>query len=351
MPAHLREQPLSTVTSKQLRQWRDALAKTDLTAASVNKIAKSARAAFALAAKLDGRVAANVQAWTVGLEMLPNSVNSRDAVLADTHVTAIVAAAYTIDGQFGLFVQAHAETGSRSSQLARCGVADLVGDKLMVPASHKGRNGGKGGHVGVPLTPGLAARLRNAAAGQPPSEALFLQGNGRRWRDGDHRRPFAKAAAAAVVSNDLWQAHRPAPADRFWPRQLRRSARLDEPSARRARTHFAPHAQANPAGSRLFTLDNRLYQDTRATCWPARRTGRAAQYDSTRKSCFHQGLGSTHRSSEGDSAVAAPEDHRSVRRSRQQRRGSGRPSRASAPETPSCVHCLTQLASDQMEDL
>jgi integrase len=100
-----------------------------------------------------------------------------------------------------LFVQAHAETGSRSSQLARCVVADLVGDKLMVPASHKGRNDGKGGHVGVPLTAGLAARLRNAAAGRAPGEALFLQRDGQPWRDGDHKRPFAKAAAAADVDD------------------------------------------------------------------------------------------------------------------------------------------------------
>ena len=102
----------------------DALTKTDLTAASVNKIAKSVRAAFALAGKFDGRVAANVQAWTVRLEMLSNSVKSRDAVLTDVEVTAIVAAAYGVDARFGLFVQAHADTGSRSSQLAvnRAGV-------------------------------------------------------------------------------------------------------------------------------------------------------------------------------------------------------------------------------------
>jgi integrase len=203
LPAHLREQALSTVTSKQLRQWRDALTKTDLTAASVNKIAKSARAAFVLAGKLDPRVAANVQAWTVGLEMLPNSVKSRDAVLPDAQVTAVVAAAYAIDERFGLFVQAHAETGSRSSQLARCLVADLLAgeNKLMVPASRKGRNGGHGGHVGVPLTAGLAARLRQAAAGRAAGEPLFLQSDGQPWREGDHKRPFAKAATIAGIED------------------------------------------------------------------------------------------------------------------------------------------------------
>jgi hypothetical protein len=48
---------------------------------------------------------------------------------------------------------------------------------------------------------GLAARLRNAAAGRAPSEALFLQSDGQPWRDGDHKRPYAKAAAAAGVGD------------------------------------------------------------------------------------------------------------------------------------------------------
>lgn len=66
-------------------------------------------------------------------------------------------ASYDISEQFGLYVQVHAEVGSRSSQLARCLVSDLHGDMLMVPASRKGHNGGRGGQVGVPLTPNLAA--------------------------------------------------------------------------------------------------------------------------------------------------------------------------------------------------
>jgi hypothetical protein len=203
LPQHLAQQALSTVTSKQLRDWRDGLIKRgDLTPASINKIAKSAMAAFTLAARLDPRVGANAMVWKVGLEMLPNSVKSRDAVITDAQVTAIVAAAYDVSPEFGLFVQAHAETGSRSSQLARCLVADLNGDKLMVPASRKGRNGGRGGHVGVPLTTGLATALKRAAARRAPDAPLFRQGDGSRWQDGDHKRPFAKAARAAGLPDD-----------------------------------------------------------------------------------------------------------------------------------------------------
>src|SRR5262245_1428969 len=160
LPPHLAAQPLSQVTAKQLRQWRDGLTKGGMLPATANRMFKSAHAAFNLQAKLDTRVAANAQAWKVGLEALPNTVKARDAVLTDKQVVAVVAAAYEISEQFGVFVQTHAEVGSRSSQLARCTVADLRRDKLMVPASHKGRGGGRGGHVGVPLMPALAAKLR-----------------------------------------------------------------------------------------------------------------------------------------------------------------------------------------------
>jgi site-specific recombinase XerD len=197
LPPHLAAQPLSTVTSKQLRHWRDALIRADFTPASVNKICKSAMASFVLAARLDPRIHANSPAWKIGFELLPNSVVSRDAVLSDAEVLSVVAAAYNVGEPFGLFVQAHAEIGSRSSQLTRCTVADLLSDKLLVPASRKGRNGGRGGHVGVPLTPALATRLREAARGRALDAPLFTREDGERWQEGDQRRPFAKAADMA----------------------------------------------------------------------------------------------------------------------------------------------------------
>src|SRR6516225_7763996 len=160
LPAHLVEQPLSQVTSNQLRAWRDALIKAGMLPATLNRVLKPAKAAFNLASKLDARIAANAQAWKVGLEMLRGTVKAREAVLSDKPVLAVVAASYDISEQFGLYVQAHAELGSRSSQIARCTVDDLLRDKLSVPASHKGRGGGRGGHVPIPITLGLAARLR-----------------------------------------------------------------------------------------------------------------------------------------------------------------------------------------------
>ena len=133
LPAHLLAQPLPQVTAKQLRHWRDGLIAEGMLPATVNRVLKSAHAAFNLAAKLDKRVAANAQAWKIGLEALRGTVTARDAVLTDAQVLAVVAAAYDVSAAFGLYCQIHAETGARSSQLARLVVADLERDRLMVP--------------------------------------------------------------------------------------------------------------------------------------------------------------------------------------------------------------------------
>ena len=106
LPPHLAAKTLAQVTAKQLRHWRDALIKGGMLPATVNRTLKPAHAAFNLAAKLDPRVAANAQAWKVGLEALRGTVTARDAVLADAQVIAVVAAAYDVSAAFGLYCQA-----------------------------------------------------------------------------------------------------------------------------------------------------------------------------------------------------------------------------------------------------
>src|SRR5262249_59568193 len=110
---------------KQLRGWRDALIKDGMLAASVNRALKPAHAAFNLAAKLDPRVAANAQAWKVGLEALPNTVKAREAVLTDAQVQAVVAAAYNESAAVGLYVQVHAQGRAPCPPLARRLLRDL----------------------------------------------------------------------------------------------------------------------------------------------------------------------------------------------------------------------------------
>jgi len=201
LTAYLAAQPLSLVTSKQLRHWRDGLIKGGMLAATVNRVLKPAHAAFNLAAKLDKRIRANAGEWKVGLEALPNTVTARDAVLTDAQVLRVVAAAYDVGPAFGLYVQAHAETGARSSQLARLTVRDLERYRLLVPVSRKGRGERKADHTPVPLTPGLASRLKAAVAGRPAHAPLLLRTNGTPWRPeiADHRDMFERAARAAKL--------------------------------------------------------------------------------------------------------------------------------------------------------
>jgi integrase len=201
LPPHLATQPLSQVTAKQLRHWRDALIKGGMLPATVNRTLKPAHAAFNLASKLDARVAANAQAWKVGLEALPNTVTAREAVLTDAQVLALVAAAYEISEHLGRYVQVHAETGARSSQLARLTVHDLERDRLMVPVSKKGRGNRKADRTPVPLSANLAARLKAAAAGRPANAPLLLRADGAPWqpRFADHRLAFMQAVRAAKL--------------------------------------------------------------------------------------------------------------------------------------------------------
>lgn len=194
-PAHLAAQPLSTITTKQLRAWRDALIEGGMLPATVNRVLKSAKAAFSLAGTLDPRVAANKDTWRTGLQEIPGTVRARDAVLTDAEVARAVAVGYGISDAFGLYVQTHAETGARTSQILRTTCNDLQRDRLMIPHSRKGRGGGKGGHIAVPLTPSLAARLLHAAAGRAADAPLLLRPDEKAWKE--HSRAFTKLAKAA----------------------------------------------------------------------------------------------------------------------------------------------------------
>jgi integrase len=107
-------------------------------------------------------------------------------ILADDEVRQLVEAAYIKSDRFGLFVETLATTCARPSRAARIEVGDLRLDnpaepKLAVPRSGKGggrlRVNRKADRISVPITTGLAARLKVAAAGRAPGAPLLL------WRD------------------------------------------------------------------------------------------------------------------------------------------------------------------------
>jgi integrase len=182
------------LTARDLRRWRDALAK-EMSPASVNRSATVLKAALNLAASGDETIS-NGQAWAVGLETLPNAEESRNVILDDIAVRRIVSEAYKLSREFGLLVEVAAVTGGRVSQLARLLVRDLQADRarLMVPTSRKGAAARKFSHRPVPIPGSLAARLRSDRSDDAP---LLVKPDGGPWRKSDQTRPFRRVAGRA----------------------------------------------------------------------------------------------------------------------------------------------------------
>ena len=198
VPSTLAARPVTLLTAKELRGWRDRLVKDGMAPASADRTARALAAALTLAANDDPRIV-NASAWKTGLARLPDAEQSRNVILSDDAVRAVVAAAYDIDPAFGLFIELAAVTGARASQLLRTEVRDLqdagVAPRLMVPTSRKGRRR-KTERRPLPIQPALASALRAAAADRPDEAPLLVRSDGTAWR---HIDPivFRKAAAAA----------------------------------------------------------------------------------------------------------------------------------------------------------
>jgi len=203
----LLSKPVSMLTVKELRAWRNGLAEA-MPASSVNRTCKSLKAALNLATAHDDRIT-TAKAWTVGLAAIPEDDDTEsNLVLTDQQRRDIVAAAYSIsDGfgidipdAFGIYVEVHT-TGARSGQIALLDVGDLHGGKepkLMMPSSLKGKNRRTRTRKPMPIPASLAKRLKAVAAGRDASEPLLvMNSSGDRWHSVAHRRPFIKAAKAA----------------------------------------------------------------------------------------------------------------------------------------------------------
>jgi integrase len=182
VPSTLAARPVGLLTAKELRAWRDRLVKASMAPASADRTARALAAALSLAAKDDPRIT-NVAAWKTGLARLPDAEQSRNVILPDDTIRAVVTAAHGIDQAFGLFVELAAVTGARASQLLRVEVCDLqdgTAPRLMVPTSRKGRRR-KTERRPLPIPPALARALRQAAAGRPGNAPLLLRADGSRW--------------------------------------------------------------------------------------------------------------------------------------------------------------------------
>jgi hypothetical protein len=108
--------PVSLLTPKEIRAFRDGLIATALAKSTVNRYMKALVACLNLAARLDDRIT-NTKAWK--LSALPDATEARNVILDDDQLRTVVPAAYDVEHAFGLLVEVLAVTGTRISQAAR----------------------------------------------------------------------------------------------------------------------------------------------------------------------------------------------------------------------------------------
>jgi integrase len=197
LPASLAEKAVALLGARELRRWRDNLIAKKLKPAAVTRTAAAFRAALNLAAASDPRIT-NTNAWKIGLASIPGAQESRNVILTNAQTRAIVSAAYEKSDAWGLFVEVHAVTGARSSQIRELAVRDLQGDRnaprVMMPSSHKGRGHHKVALKPVPIPAALFERLRRAAAGRAEEAPLLIKHTGQPWARSDHTHPFRQTA-------------------------------------------------------------------------------------------------------------------------------------------------------------
>lgn len=183
----LLSKPVTLLATTELKKWRDGLLGV-MAPATINRLCRCLSAALELARRHDERIQ-NRQVWEIGLASLPDAQQARNVILSDDKVREFVAAAYRVDGKFGLLADVLAVTGARPSQVARLRVEDFhdhpIRPKLMMPKSGKGggRNRSQKKHerYSVPITRTLAPKLKAAANGHADDAPLLLQSNGGPW--------------------------------------------------------------------------------------------------------------------------------------------------------------------------
>src|SRR5262245_12773221 len=211
LTASILSKPVALLGATELRKWRDSLLAKGLAPGTVNRTKTGLRAALELAAAHDPRIA-NQRAWKVGLAALPDAHRARNVILTDEEVRRIIAAAYERDRALGVLAEVAAVTGARLSQLSRLEVGDLQAHgseppRLLMPLSAKGRRRDKRHERRpVPITPALAAVLKQEAAGRPHDSPLLLRDNGERWGHGrrrHHRQDFRAVVEATALDPDV----------------------------------------------------------------------------------------------------------------------------------------------------
>ncbi|MGY3496751.1 site-specific integrase [Bradyrhizobium sp. USDA 4502] len=172
----LASKTVALLTERELRDWRAGLIKDGLKPSSADRIARSLKAALALAARNDKRIG-NAAAWKNGLKKLPDSDVARNVILLDHVVADLVRGSYAEDHDYGVLIDTLAETGARESQVLRLRVDDLQdvnpgAPRLMMPSSRKAKSR-KIEQRPLPISARLARRLRQQAKNKAPHDRLL----------------------------------------------------------------------------------------------------------------------------------------------------------------------------------
>jgi integrase len=178
----LLNKPVMSLSAIELKRWRnDLVANSGMKQASVVRLLRSAKASLNHAADHDERIQ-NRDAWRIGLGGLSEEHVAIDRVVPDGVVHQIMIEADRLDPAFGLFVAVAAETGARPSQIARLKICDLKADKLklLMPSSRKGRKRAISRHP-VPISHGLADRLKRASHQRAADSPLLVRVDGEPW--------------------------------------------------------------------------------------------------------------------------------------------------------------------------
>jgi integrase len=190
--------PVALLSAIELKRWRNDLLTRGIKPATVVRMLKSAKASLNLAANHDPRIQ-NRDAWRVGLSGLTDTYAPINRVLSDADVLRLVADAYALDPDFGLFVDVLASTGTRTSQACGLLVADLQAERadprLMMPSSRKGKGRKQITRKPVPIPLSLAHKLK-ATIGKRSGMAPLLTRAGAAWdpRRQDLQKLFAEIA-------------------------------------------------------------------------------------------------------------------------------------------------------------
>jgi integrase len=171
--------------SDDLSEFRDHLAAKGLKPATIDRINRAFKAALNLTAENDERITR--RPWKAALKNIGSEeAGVRNVILDDADRRTLRGAAYRDSDESGLLIDVLDETGARPSQVVRLTAEDVQADfidrrtgkrqpRLMMPVSRKGSGNKKARSIPVPITPGLADRLKGR------SGVLLKRADGTPW--------------------------------------------------------------------------------------------------------------------------------------------------------------------------